>query len=122
MILPIVSFPLFYLITPKLMGLYIDRIQFYRPTKLFIAATLSSGFILMASMSTIPSKPFHEIVTQPEPNGQYVRKLLAHNMPRHWAKVSKELYNQGYNFREMNEYSHKDVMPDVTNKFDNSWY
>lgn len=107
---------------PKLMGIYIDRQQYYRPVKLFVAACLSSGFILLASLTNIPSKPFHELVTQPEPNGQYVRRLLSHNMPTHWAKVSKDLYNQGYNFREMNEYSHKEVMPDVTNKFDNSWY
>lgn len=122
MLLPAVSFPLFYVLAPKLMGIYIDRQQYYRPVKLFVAAALSSAFILMASFTPIASKPFHEIVTQPEPNGQYVRRLLAHNMPRHWAMVSKDLHYQGYNFREMNEYSHKDVMPDVTNKFDNSWY
>jgi hypothetical protein len=122
MLLPIVSFPVFYVMAPKLMGIYIDRQQYYRPTKIFVAATLMNAFILMISMSTIPSKPFHEIVTQPEPNGQYVRKLLAHNMPTHWAKISKDLHYQGYNFREMNEYSHKDIMPDVTNKFDNTWY
>lgn len=104
------------------MGLYIDRIQYYRPVKIFTSIAFTSGFILLVSMFNVPSKPFHEIVTQPEPNGQYVRKLLAHNLPRHWAKVSKDLHYQGYNFREMNEYSHKDVMPDVTNKFDNSWY
>jgi hypothetical protein len=120
--LPILSFPVFYLMTPKLMGLYIDRIHYYRPAKIFLACALTSATVVMATLTNTPSKPFHEIVTQPEPNGQYVRKLLSHNMPRHWSMISKDLYKQGYNFREMNEYSHKDVMPDVTNKFDNSWY
>ena len=69
-----------------------------------------------------PSKSFHEIITQPEPNGKYTRSLFSHNYPRTWAKISKDLYAQGYNFREMNEYSEKETMPDVTNKFDNSWY
>ena len=104
------------------MGIYIDRVQYYRPIKIYVAITLSSAFILYTSLLSIPSKPFHEIITQPEPNGQYVRKLISHNMPRQWASISRDLYLQGDKFREMNEYSHRDVMPDVTNKFDNAWY
>ena len=43
-------------------------------------------------------------------------------MPRQWSLISKQLHEQGYNFREMNEYYEKVTMPDVTNKFDNSFY
>jgi hypothetical protein len=36
--------------------------------------------------------------------------------------MSLKLHDLGYNFREMNEYSQKAEMPDVTDKFDNSMY
>ncbi len=34
--------------------------------------------------------------------------------------MSKELNEQGYNFREMNEYSRREVMPSITTKHDDS--
>jgi len=43
-------------------------------------------------------------------------------MPRHWSMISKTLADQGYNFREMNEYHERTVMPDASNKFDNTFY
>lgn len=43
-------------------------------------------------------------------------------MPRQWGLISKELHNQGYNFREMYEYHESKIMPEATNKFDNSYY
>jgi len=104
------------------MGIYIDRIQYYRHIKIYISLGLTLFFWHGINCYPWPSKSFHEIVTQPEPNGKYVRSLLSHNLPRTWGKISKDLYTQGFNFREMNEYSQKEVMPDVTNKFDNSWY
>ncbi len=64
----------------------------------------------------------HELITQPEPNGQYIRNILKENYPRNWSMISKQLHDIGYNFREMNEYSLKVDMPDVTDKFDNSMY
>jgi hypothetical protein len=64
----------------------------------------------------------HDVITQPEPNGKYVRTILKENFPRQWSLISKQLHDTGFNFREMNEYSEKKVMPDVTDKFDNSYY
>ena len=119
---PAMMYPVFYFLTPKLMGTYIERVQYYRHFKIYISLGMTIFFYHWANCYVWPSKSFHEIVTQPEPNGKYVRSLLAHNLPRSWSMMSKDLHTQGFNFREMNEYSEKEVMPDVTNKFDNSWY
>jgi hypothetical protein len=51
-----------------------------------------------------------------------MRTTLKETYPRNWAMISKELHRLGFDFREMNEYSGKEIMPDVTNKFDNSYY
>ena len=51
-----------------------------------------------------------------------MRTLVKEILPRNWSMVSKELHSMGYNFREMNEHSEKDTMPDVTDRFDNSYY
>jgi hypothetical protein len=76
----------------------------------------------IASTYSWPSKSFHDIITQPEPNGKYVRSTLKDQFPRHWSHISKDLHSLGFNFREMNEYNNKTEMPDVINKWDNSWY
>ncbi len=104
------------------MGIYLNRIQYYRHFKIYISLGLTIFTYHMANCYTWPSKSFHEIITQPEPNGKYIRSLFSHNHPRTWGMISKDLHTQGYNFREMNEYSEKEIMPDVTNKFDNTWY
>ncbi len=62
------------------------------------------------------------MLTQPEPNGKYLRTTVKQEFPRNWAMISKELHRMGYEFKEMNEYSAKEDMPDVTDKFDNSYY
>jgi hypothetical protein len=67
-------------------------------------------------------RPFHEVLTQPEPNGKYIRTILKEQYPRHWSLISKQLHELGYNLREMNEYDNKIYMPDVNNKYDDSWY
>ncbi len=65
-------------------------------------------------------RAFHEVITQPEPNGKYLRTLLKENFPRHWSLMSNRLYNMGYNFREMSEYDARSVLPTADNKFDNT--
>jgi hypothetical protein len=62
------------------------------------------------------------VVTQPEPNGKYIREALRINFPRHWSIMSKQLYGMGYNFREMNEYHDREIIPDPDNKHDTSYY
>jgi hypothetical protein len=51
-----------------------------------------------------------------------MRTTLKEEYPRNWAMISKELHRLGFDFREMNEYSGRETMPDVTDKFDNSYY
>ena len=62
------------------------------------------------------------MVTQPEPNGRYVRRTLKEQFPTNWALISRQLHQMGYDFKEMNEYSDNIYMPDVTYKWDNSMY
>ncbi len=85
---------------------------------------ISSALMSYAYLNTRQwkCKPFHDLVTQPEPNGKYVRTLLKSNFPKIWSGISADLHKLGFNFREMNEYSDKKTMPDVTYKFDDSRY
>jgi hypothetical protein len=62
------------------------------------------------------------VIIQPEPNGKYFRTTIKETYPRNWAMISKDLHAMGFDFREMNEYTGKETMPDVTDKFDNSYY
>lgn len=40
-------------------------------------------------------------------DGKYIRSTLREEMPNLWSKVSRQLYNGGYKFDEMLEYSEK---------------
>ena len=51
-----------------------------------------------------PCLPFHELVSQPNPHGSYVRKVLRHHFPKLWEETSKTLFENGLNMIEMNEY------------------
>jgi hypothetical protein len=121
-VLPIVIGISFFAISPYFFRFYSNRIVFYRPLKLIFAcnATCISWMYLNAYPWQTPS--LHDVITQPEPNGKYVRTILRDQFPRNWSLISKQLQESGYNFREMNEYSDKLNMPDVTYKFDNSMY
>lgn len=111
-----------YSLVPKMFGLYVNRRVFYRLLKWNVA--MITTFLSWTILNAYPwsDKTLHEVLTQPEPNGKYVRALLKDNYPRHWAMISKDLHDLGYNFKEMNEYSENIYMPDVTYKWDASRY
>lgn len=46
---------------------------------------------------------YTEIFTSECESGRYVRERLRDNSPAIWKKVSKQLYDLGYHFPEMNE-------------------
>jgi hypothetical protein len=112
----------FFAISHKFMRLYNHRQGFFRMLKLCMSVGVGMMGYIFINTFPWPNKQIHDLVTQPEPNGQYVRNILKSNFPRHWSMISKKLYTQGYNFREMNEYSEKIDMPDVTDKYDTSVY
>lgn len=85
-----------------------------------IAIGLSMGISVYSYLNTRPYKNRHiyELITQPEPRGAYVRTTISQQQPRIWSMISEQLSKQGYNFKEMNEYSYKEIMPTTTTKYD----
>jgi hypothetical protein len=119
---PSLAFLGFYYLSPKIFG-YIDgyRPQ-YKMVRIVLGMSLYSIVYTEMNMYPFPNKHFHELITQPEPRGRFIRKTLKDVHPRKWSLISKELNEMGYNFREMNEYSGKESMPENVNKFDDSIY
>jgi hypothetical protein len=119
---PAVLFVFFYRYNNKIFGIIQDRPTFFRSFRMFSSFLLSAMVYLQISCYPWPSKHLHDVITQPEPNGKYFRKTVSQIYPRNWGMISKQLHDMGYNFREMNEYDEKEVMPDVTDRFDNTYY
>ena len=53
----------------------------------------------------VPRRLYTEILTDETPDGKYVRSELRESTPHLWAHISKQLYELGYRFEEMNEVS-----------------
>lgn len=53
----------------------------------------------------IPRRLYTEILTDESSDGKYVRKELRESTPHLWSHISKQLYDLGYRFEEMNEVS-----------------
>ena len=51
----------------------------------------------------VPRRLYTEIFTDEGPDGRYVRSELKESTPHLWSHVSKQLYDLGYRFEEMNE-------------------
>lgn len=109
-------------LSQKMFRLYLHRIVFYRLLRYTFSFSMAGCAYSIVNCYNWSNKIFHEIVTQPEPNGKYVRTLLKESYPRHWSIISNQLHELGYNFKEMNEHSENLYMPDVTYKHDNSRY
>ena len=112
----------FYLVAPYFFRIYSHRMIFYRNIKMVFAAQCTIMSWMVINSYPWSDKTIHDLITQPEPNGRYLRRTLKEQFPRNWALISKQLHEMGYNFKEMNEYSENIYMPDVTYKFDNSMY
>jgi hypothetical protein len=52
----------------------------------------------------IPRKLYTDILTDPTLDGIYVRNAIKGRKPALWRGISKQLYERGYQFEEMNEY------------------
>ena len=52
-----------------------------------------------------PRRIYTDIFTDPSTDGQYVRRELRFRTPKLWANISKQLWDLGYRFEEMNEVS-----------------
>lgn len=112
------TFVFHYFITHRLLG--VEKKKAYNRYNIFFISFLC-GLIATKelAMRNSQNKDFHEIITQPEPRGKFIRSTLKNSYPRNWAMISKDLHDLGYNFKEMNEYSNKEEMVLPTNKFDN---
>ena len=95
-----------------------------RVFKLHLKIGLLFGFgISMFSTNWMKqNKHFYNIVAQPNPHGSYFRKVLRYHFPSLWEKTSKTLYENGYNLIEINKYDDKVDFPQISHKFDTSFY
>ena len=115
---PIGCCALFYYSTRRIFAL--ENVAKNKVLRIFLS--LVGGTIIQREILMYPwyNRHFHEIITQPEPRGKYIRTYLRDVHPNKWKFLSKGLNDMGYNFREMNEYSDKIDMPNLTGKFDNN--
>ena len=113
---------LFYYLAPKLLGQIDGYRSHFKTIRLGVGISIASLVYAELNMYPLSNRHFHELITQPEPRGKFVRQTLKETHPRIWSLMSKQLNELGYNFREMNEYSNKITMPEITTKFDNSNY
>lgn len=107
---------------PYIFKQYVYNVTSMRSIRYAFAFQCCVMSYIYLNTKTWKSVPFHDLITQPEPNGKYLRTILKSNFPNIWAEISSELHKLGYNFKEMNEYSAKEVMPDITYKWDDSRY
>lgn len=107
------------LLTHRILG--IEKKRGFNRYNIFILSFIFGSLVTKElALRNTQNKDFHEIITQPEPRGKYLRTTLKNSFPRNWSMISKDLHDLGYNFKEMNEYSNKEEMPLPTNKFDNN--
>lgn len=66
---------------------------------LYMVQSYRNGF------KQVPRRLYTEIFTDEGQDGRYVRLELRESTPKLWAFVSKQLYDLGYRFEEMNEVS-----------------
>ena len=87
-----------------------------------IALLFGFGISMFSTNWKKPNLHFHNLVAHPNPHGSYLRKVLRYHFPVLWEETSRTLYENGYNLIEMNEYDDKVDFPQISNKFDTSFY
>ena len=67
-----------YYAVPKLFNLIdiSNRFSYYRTFRIITTLSITLVIYIAFNTRTLPSKHFHELITQPEPNGKYVRTTL----------------------------------------------
>lgn len=75
-VIPTIGYLGFWLAFPKLFGFFNNRRHFNRSFRM--AATIANTSVFWVLFNSYPfrDKQFHEVLTQPEPNGKYVRTVL----------------------------------------------
>jgi hypothetical protein len=122
LLIPLFTTSFFYYYGLSIMGYLTPMRPQYKIKRLLIGLMMGGITQTIISIRTYPSKDYHELLTQPEPRGAYLRTAMKESQPRIWALLSKELADLGFNFKEMNEYSNKETMPNITTKQDDNLY
>lgn len=65
-------------------------------------------FLYLGFTRPVPRKLYSDIVCDNGADGAYVREVLRTRKPGLWQKLSKQLYDNKFNFPEMNEYKGSD--------------
>ena len=68
-----------------------------------IGFTLWVSYCKLIACLPLRIKLYTNIFTDPSDSGKYVRETVKKHSPMVWRSVSKQLYDLGYNFPEMNE-------------------
>ena len=112
----------FYMYALKMLGFKDYKKTKYKFVRIFLGFTFGSMVTMVINSYPYRQKDFYELITQPEPRGSYLRTHLKSQRPRMWSLVSQQLSEQGFNFKEMAEYSENITMPDITTKHDDNLY
>lgn len=66
----------------------------------FLAYPLTCWFTMSLP---IPRRLYTEILTDPDIDGTYIRGRIKNGAPGLWRQLSRQLFNKGYRFPELNE-------------------
>jgi hypothetical protein len=61
-------------------------------------------FMYWGFTRAVPRKLYTDVICETGNDGAYVREVLRTRKPGLWAKVSKQLFDNKFNFPEMNEF------------------
>jgi hypothetical protein len=63
-------------------------------------------FLYWGFTRPIPRKLYTDLICDNGADGTYIREVLRTRKPGLWNKISKQLFDNRFNFPEMNEYQH----------------
>ena len=109
-----------YLAAVFLMGAKVKGHAYSRHMRLPVAMSFATFLAVQSSSWERENKTFHDMVSQPAPHGSYFRRTLKENFPVWWHDVSANLYQNGYNLPEMNEYDNSTEIQKSHTQFDTS--
>ena len=63
-------------------------------------------FLYYGFTRPVPRKLYTDLILDNGADGSYIREILRKRKPGLWQKVSRQLFENNFNFPEMNEYKH----------------
>jgi len=63
-------------------------------------------FLYWGFTRPVPRKLYSDLICDNGADGTYIREILRTRKPGLWQKVSKQLFDNNFNFPEMNEFKH----------------